>query len=42
MLKHKIAVHVKNIFSEKEIQQIYSSITCIECKKRKFNNHLLL
>ena len=45
MLKHEIAVHVKKTrFSEKDIQQTYSAITCIECKKRlfsiKFNNHL--
>ena len=34
MLKHEIAVHVKkHIFSKKEIQQTYSALTCIECKK---------
>ena len=36
----------KTRFSEKDIQQTYSAITCIECKKRlfsiKFNNHLVL
>ena len=47
MRKHEIAVHVKKTrFSEKDIQQAYSAITCIECKKRlfsiKFNNHLVL
>ena len=46
--EHEVAVHVKKkrFFSEKEIQQTYSAITCIECKKRlfssKFNKHLVL